>query len=73
MKRIRTLIVLAAIAAVLGIPAAATAQGGTNCVGETAQIMHTAFPMLASSDHGAVGELLTGVRADPSGFPWCSE
>ena len=69
MKRTRTLIVVAAVAAVLGIPGAASAQGG-NCVGATARVMHTAFRTL---ERGGVGDLLSGVRADPSGFPWCGE
>jgi hypothetical protein len=71
MKRTRKLVVVAAIATVIGIPGAAAAQGDTNCVGETAQVMHTAFPMLAKTGNGAVGRLLAGVREDPSGFPWC--
>jgi hypothetical protein len=69
MKWTRRLVAVAAIAAVIGIPGTATAQGG-NCVGPTARIMHTAFKTL---EHGGVGDLLSGVRSDPSGFPWCGE
>jgi hypothetical protein len=69
MKRTRRLVAVAAVAAVVGIPGAASAQDG-NCVGQTAQIMHTAFKTL---ERGGVGDLLSGVREDPSGFPWCGE
>ena len=68
MKRTRRIVAAAAIAAVIGIPGTATAQGG-NCVGATAKVMHTAFRTLP----GTVGEFLVGVRQEPSGFPWCSE
>lgn len=68
MKRTRRIVAVAAIAAVIGIPGTATAQGG-NCVGATAKMMHTAFRTLP----GTVGDFLSGVRADPSGFPWCNE
>jgi hypothetical protein len=70
MKRItRRLIAVAAVAAFIGIPTAASAQGGQSCVGETARIMHMAFRTL---ERGGVGDLLSGVRSDPSGFPWCN-
>ena len=69
MKRTRKLIAVAAVAAVIGIPGVASAQGGQSCVGETARIMHMAFRTL---ERGGVGEFLSGVRSDPSGFPWCS-
>jgi hypothetical protein len=72
MKRTRRIIAVAAVAAVIGIPGAASAQG-ENCVGETAQLVHTAFPGLAQTESGAVGDFLAEVRADPSGFPWCAE
>jgi len=71
-KRTRRLIAVAAVAAVIGIPGTATAQGG-NCVGTTALFAHASFPGLAKTDPGAVGDWLADVRANPDGFPWCSE
>jgi hypothetical protein len=68
MKRTRRLVAIAAVAAVIGIPGTATAQGG-NCVGQTAKMLHTAFRTLDVR----VGEFLGGVREDPTGFPWCGE
>jgi hypothetical protein len=69
-KRTRRIIAVAAVAAVIGIPGAASAQG-ENCVGATAQFAHAAFPGLAQTQPGAVGDWLSEVREDPSGFPWC--
>jgi hypothetical protein len=65
----RRLIAVGAVAAVIGIPGVASAQGGQSCVGETAKIMHMAFRTL---ERGGVGDFLGGVRSDPSGFPWCN-
>ena len=71
MKRItRRLIALGAVAAFIGIPTAASAQG-TPCVGETAQMFKTVFSQMAKTEQGAVGDWLRQVRSDPSGFPWC--
>jgi hypothetical protein len=71
MKRTtRRLIAVAAIAAFIGIPTAASAQGAP-CVGETAQMFKTVFSQMAKTDQGAVGDWLRQVRSDPSGFPWC--
>ena len=61
----------ATAAAVIWIPAAATAQG--NCVGETARFAHASFPGLAQSAPGAVGDWLRDVRENPDGFPWCAD
>lgn len=71
MKRItRRLIAVAAVAAFIGIPTAASAQGAP-CVGETAQMFKTVFSQMAKTDQGAVGDWLRQVRENPSGFPWC--
>jgi hypothetical protein len=68
MKRTRRIVAAAAVAAVIGIPGTATAQGG-NCVGATAKVVHMAFRTL---ERGTVDDFLGAVRTDPSGFPWCS-
>jgi hypothetical protein len=69
MKRTRKLVAVAAIAAVIGIPGTASAQGDS-CVGETAKMVHMAFKTL---ERGTVDDFLGSVREDPSGFPWCGE
>ena len=69
MKRTRRIVAATAVAAVIGIPGTASAQGG-NCVGTTAKVVHMAFRTL---ERGTVDDFLGEVRTDPSGFPWCSE
>jgi hypothetical protein len=72
-KRTRKLAVVLSLAAVIGIPGVAAAQGGpTNCVGKSVQHLHTAFMGLAQSEPGAVGDMIASVRDNPDAYPWCT-
>jgi hypothetical protein len=71
-KRTRMLAVALSLAAVIGIPGAAAAQGGpTNCIGKSVQQLHTTFMGLAQSEPGAVGDMIAWIRDNPDALPWC--
>jgi hypothetical protein len=72
MNRARKLTVGIVLMGVLGIPGAAVASGGQNCVGETAQMFKAAMRFVAQEGPGAVGEYLGAIREDPDAYPWCT-
>jgi hypothetical protein len=71
-KRSRRFAILIALTFVIGIPGAALGQGGpTNCVGESAHMLHTWFRNAAQSEPGGVRDMIASFRTNPEAYPWC--
>ena len=71
MKRTRKLAIGIALAAVVGIPGSAMAQGSDTCFGESVKQFHSAFMSTAQSNPGGVRDLLEWIRANEDQFSWC--
>jgi hypothetical protein len=72
MKRTRRLIAAAAVAAVIGIPGSAMAQGSGDCFAESMQRFHPAFMSAAQSGPGGLRDFIGWIRANSETFPWCA-
>jgi hypothetical protein len=66
-KRFRALAIIAATAAIVAIPGAASARGQDSCIAETVQMLRTTF----HADPGSAADVIAEARTNPDAFPWC--